>query len=110
MQKRLTLGFFFTLFLCTTFLPIVWMFGNSVYEEGRFSFVYYKDIFLTLKYGKVISNSLILASITTIVSCLIGVPAGFFLAKTNLPLKNIFKICFFIPLIKIGRASCRERV
>ena len=99
MQKKLTLVFFFTLFLCTTFLPIVWMFGNSVYEEGRFSFVYYKDIFLTLKYGKVISNSLILASITTIVSCLIGVPAGFFLAKTNLPLKNIFKICFFIPLI-----------
>jgi len=99
MQKKLTLVFFFTLFLCTTFLPIVWMFGNSVYEEGRFSFVYYKDIFLTLKYGKVISNSLILASITTIVSSFIGVPAGFFLAKTNLPLKNIFKICFFIPLI-----------
>src|SRR3990167_5048278 len=99
MQKKLTLVFFFTLFLCTTFLPIVWMFGNSVYEEGRFSFVYYKDIFLTLKYGKVISNSLILASITTIVSCLFGVPAGFFLAKTNLPLKKLFKICFFIPLI-----------
>ena len=99
MQKKLTLGFFFTLFLCTTFLPIVWMFGNSVYEEGRFSFVYYKDIFLTQKYGKVIANSLILASITTIASSFIGVPAGFFLAKTNLPLKKLFKICFFIPLI-----------
>jgi len=99
MQKKLTLGFFFTLFLCTTFLPIVWMFGNSIYEEGRFSFVYYSDIFLTLKYGRVISNSLILASITTVVSSFIGVPAGFFLAKTSLPLKNYFKICFFIPLI-----------
>ncbi|MCR4319429.1 MAG: iron ABC transporter permease [Candidatus Brocadiaceae bacterium] len=99
MQKKLTLGFFFTLFLCTTFLPIVWMFGNSVYEEGKFSFVYYKDIFLTQKYGKVISSSLILASITTIVSSFIGVPAGFLLAKTNLPLKKYFKICFFIPLI-----------
>ena len=99
MQKKLTLGFFFILFLCTTFLPIVWMFGNSIYEEGKFSFVYYKDIFLTLKYGRVISNSLILASITTIVSSFIGVSAGFFLAKTNLPFKNLFKICFFIPLI-----------
>ena len=99
MQKKLTLGFFFTLFLCTTFLPIVWMFGNSVYEEGRFSFAYYRDVFLTLKYGKVISNSLILASITTILSSLFGVPAGFFLTKTNLPLKKLFKICFFIPLI-----------
>ncbi len=99
MQKKLTLGFFFTLFLGTTFLPIVWMFGNSVYEEGRFSFAYYRDIFLTLKYGKVISSSLILASITTIVSAFIGVPAGFFLAKTNLPLKKLFTICFFIPLI-----------
>ncbi|MDO8139931.1 MAG: iron ABC transporter permease [Candidatus Brocadiales bacterium] len=99
MQKKLTLGFFFTLFLFTTLLPIVWMFGNSIYEEGRFSFVYYKDIFLTQKYGKVISSSLILASITAIVSSFIGVPAGFFLAKTNLPLKKLFKICFFIPLI-----------
>src|SRR3989338_2369952 len=99
MQKKLTLVFFFTLFLCTTFLPIMWMFGNSVYEEGRFSFVYYKDIFLTLKYGKVISNSLILSSITTILSSFIGIPAGFFLSKINLPLKNFFKICFFIPLI-----------
>ncbi|MEK7805205.1 MAG: hypothetical protein AAB258_00500, partial [Planctomycetota bacterium] len=94
MQKKLTLGFFFTLFLFTTFLPIVWMFGNSIYEDGRFSFVYYKDIFLTQKYGKVISNSLILASITTIVSSFIGVPAGFFLAKISLLLKNYFKICF----------------
>src|SRR3990167_4271959 len=99
MQKKLTLGFFFTLFLVTTVLPIVWMFGNSIYEEGRFSFVYYKDIFLTQKYGQVISNSLILASITTIVSSFIGVPAGFFLAKISLPLKKYFKICFFIPLI-----------
>ena len=99
MQKKLTLGVFFTLFLATTFLPIVWMFGNSVYEEGRFSFAYYRDVFLTLKYGKVISNSLILASITTILSSLFGVPAGFFLTKTNLPLKKLFKICFFIPLI-----------
>ena len=99
MQKNLTLGFFFTLFLATTFLPIVWMFGNSFYEEGRFSFAYYRDIFLTLKYGQVIANSLILASITTIASSFIGVPAGFLLAKTNLPLKKFFKICFFIPLI-----------
>ena len=99
MQKKLTLGFFFILFLCTTFLPIVWMFGNSIYEEGRFSFVYYKDIFLTQKYGKIISNSLILASITTILSSLFGVPTGFLLAKTTLPLKKYFKICFFIPLI-----------
>src|SRR3989337_2908990 len=99
MHNELTLGFFFTLFLVTTVLPIVWMFGNSIYEEGRFSFVYYKDIFLTLKYGKVISNSLILSSITTILSSFIGIPAGFFLSKINLPLKNFFKICFFIPLI-----------
>src|SRR3990172_4308428 len=89
MQKKLTLGFFFTLFLATTFLPIVWMFGNSVYEEGRFSFAYYRDIFLTLKYGKVIANSLILATITTIISSFIGVPAGFLLGKTGF-LNNVF--------------------
>ncbi|MBI2470902.1 MAG: iron ABC transporter permease [Planctomycetes bacterium] len=99
MQKKLTLGFFFALFLFTTFLPIAWMFGNSVYSDGGFSLVYYRDIFLTQKYIKVISNSLVLASVTTIIASFIGVPAGFFLAKTNLPLKNFFKICFFIPLI-----------
>lgn len=99
MQKRLTLGFFFALFLCTTFLPIVWMFGNSIYEAGKLSLVYYRDIFLTQKYAKVIFNSLILASTTTLLSALMGIPSGFFLTKTHLPLKNIFKICFFIPLI-----------
>src|SRR5574341_955361 len=99
MQKKLTLGFFFTLFVCTTFLPIVWMFGNSIYDSSRISLIYYRDIFLTQEYVKVISNSLILASITTIVSFLVGIPAGFFLAKVNLPFKNVFKVCFFIPLI-----------
>jgi iron(III) transport system permease protein len=54
---------------------------------------------LTQKYGQVIANSLILASLTTILSSVIGVPAGFLLAKTTLPLKKYFKICFFIPLI-----------
>lgn len=88
MQKRLTLGFFFTLFICTTFIPIVWMFGSSLYEDGRFSLVYYRDIFLTQRYVRVILNSLILASITTALSSLAGIPAGFFLSKTNLPLKK----------------------
>ncbi len=99
MQKKLTLGFFFALFVCVTFLPIVWMFGNSIYGDGGFSFVYYKDIFLTQKYIKVISNSLILASITALLSSFAGIPAGFFLAKINLPFKGFFKMCFFIPLI-----------
>lgn len=99
MQKRLTLGFFFMLFICTTFIPIVWMFGSSLYEDGRFSFVYYRDIFFTQRYVRVVLNSLILASVTTLLSSLAGIPTGFFLAKTNLPLKNVFKICFLIPFI-----------
>ena len=92
--EKIDFGIFLYTLSLYHLLPIVWMFGNSIYEEGKFSFVYYKDIFLTLKYGRVISNSLILASITTIVSSFIGVSAGFFLAKTNLPFKNLFKICF----------------
>lgn len=98
-QKNLILSFFFTVFICTTFLPVLWMFGGSLYEDGKFSLLYYRDIFLTGKYLKVIGNSLVLASVTTMVSSLIGVSAGFFLAKTNLPFKNVFKICFFVPLI-----------
>jgi iron(III) transport system permease protein len=99
MQKRLTLGFFFAIFICSTFLPIACMFGNSIYTDSGLSLVYYTDIFLTQKYVKVIFNSLILASTTTLLSAFMGIPTGFFLAKTHLPLKNIFKICFFIPLI-----------
>jgi len=99
MQKKLTLGFFFTLFVCVSLLPVVWMFGNSVYDGSGISFIYYRDIFLTRGYVKVISNSLIFASVTTILSSLAGVPAGFFLAKVRLPFKNIFRMCFFAPLI-----------
>lgn len=99
MQKNLTLIFFFTLFSCIALFPIAWMFGGSLYEGGSLSFVYYYDIFLTKKYAGIISRSLILASVTTIFAALIGVPAGFFLAKTNFFLKNFFKLCFFIPLI-----------
>jgi len=99
MQKKLTLGFFFIIFICTTFLPIVWMFGSSLYEEGKISFIYYRDIFLTQRYSTVILNSMALASITTLLSSLIGVSAGFFLAKTSLPFKNVFRMCFFVPLI-----------
>lgn len=99
MQKKFTLIFFFTLFLCVTFLPIVWMFGSSFYEDGGVTLVYYRDVFFTRPYGKAAMNSLILASATTALSTLIGVPAGFFLSKTHLPFKNVFKICFLIPLI-----------
>lgn len=99
MQKKLTLGFFFALFLFITFLPIVWMFGSSLSEEGKISFIYYRDIFLTQRYVKVILNSLTLASLTTLLSSLMGVSAGFFLSKTSLPFKNFFRMCFFVPLI-----------
>jgi len=99
MQKKLTLSFFFLVFVCTTILHVVWMFANSVYEEGIYSFVYYRDIFLTTKYVKVIFHSLILAFLATILSSLGGVPAGFFLAKTRMPVKNFLKIGLLIPLI-----------
>ncbi|HHT9111659.1 MAG TPA: ABC transporter permease [Candidatus Brocadiaceae bacterium] len=98
-SKTFTLGFFFALFLCITFLPVAWMFGNSIYEHGNVSFIYYRDIFLTQKYVPVIINSLLFASLTTILSCLMGVPTGFFLAKTLIPLNNFFKVCLLIPLI-----------
>ena len=99
MQKRLTLGFFFTLFACASLLPVVWMFGNSVYDSSGISFIYYRNIFFTQEYVKVVSNSLMLATITTALSSMVGIPAGFFLAKVNLPFKNVFRMCFFIPLI-----------
>ncbi|MDR4509824.1 MAG: iron ABC transporter permease [Candidatus Brocadiaceae bacterium] len=99
MQKTFTLWFFFILFTCTALFPIVWMFGNSVYEQGAFSFSYYHDTFFTQKYVMVIARSLILASATTVFSAFAGIPAGFFLAKTDFPLKTFFKVCFFIPLI-----------
>ncbi len=99
MQKKLTLGFFFALFVCSSLLPVVWMFWNSVYDSSGISFIYYRDIFFTQEYVKVISHSLILASVTTVLSSLFGIPAGFFLAKVNLPFKNVFRMCFFIPLI-----------
>ncbi|MBV6466895.1 MAG: hypothetical protein DCC43_12170 [Candidatus Brocadia sp.] len=99
MQKTLTLGLFFAIFLCTTFLPIMWMFGNSIFEDGAFSFFYYKSIFLAQEYVKAITNSLILASVTTALSAFLGVSVGFFLARANLPFQNVFKICFLIPFI-----------
>ncbi|MCF6150309.1 MAG: iron ABC transporter permease [Candidatus Kuenenia sp.] len=99
MQKTVTLWSFLALFFCAAFFPIAWMFGSSLYEGGSFSFVYYHDIFLTGKYAGIILRSLILASVATVFATLMGVPAGFFLAKTDFFLKNFFKVCFFIPLI-----------
>lgn len=75
------------------------MFGNSIFEDGAFSFFYYKSIFLAQEYVKAITNSLILASVTTALSAFLGVSVGFFLARANLPFQNVFKICFLIPFI-----------
>lgn len=99
MQKTLTLSFFFAIFLFITVLPIIWMFGNSIFENGAFSFFYYRNIFLTQEYVGVIINSLILAAVTTALSAFLGVPAGFFLTRVNIPFQKVLKICFLIPFV-----------
>jgi len=86
-----------TIFLFLVALPLLNILYDSFFKEGVFGLSNYLEIF-NQKTLLLLLKSLKLAFIVAIISTIIGGFFAFFLTKTNLPFKNIFKLLFLAPL------------
>ena len=99
MAKRFTLYIAIFLLLGIGILPVLSMFVKSLFIDGEFTLKHYEILFQSEREWTLLFNSLNLASVTTLITVLLGVPLGILLSKTDLPLKNAFTTLFVIPLI-----------
>lgn len=74
------------------------MFGGSFSVGGRPSLENYSDVF-TYRNAIFFINSLLLASLSTLLATLIGVFMGFLLGKTDIPLKWVLRPFLLLPFI-----------
>lgn len=96
-MKKVILVFSLTLFVIGG-LPIATMFLLSFFKDRSLSVSNYSLLFNEPQKLLLMVNSLSLGFLTVIIANVIGIPAAFFLSKTNLKLKNIIKIGFLLPI------------
>lgn len=99
MAKRCTLWIAIFLLIVIGLAPVISVFIKSLFVDGEFSLKNYEILFQSKRELTLLSNSLILAITTTLITVLLGVPLGILFAKTDLPLKRLFTILFVSPLL-----------
>lgn len=89
---------FVILFFAVALLPIIVMMVGAFVADGIFP----RENVLTLLAGfinfRLLANSLSLSLLTSVFALICGLPAGFLLSKTDLPLKNFFRVVLMVPL------------
>jgi iron(III) transport system permease protein len=86
------------LFFLIAIIPVAFMFGNSFVFEGGVSLKYYFDVFGEARVWLLLLKSLVLASGTTFLALILGVPLAFLLTRTNLAGKKMWQWLYLIPL------------
>ena len=79
--------------------PIAVMAFESVWHEGHFSVIHYRELISAVRFWPLFGNSIRLALATTTVCGLIGVPAGILFAKSDLPLRSGFMWLLTVPFV-----------
>ncbi len=80
-------------------VPLLTMFLQSVVVDGQFNLSFYAQVVTSSRQWSLLGNSLILASLTTLGTTLVGLPLGILLGKSDLPLRRTFIFLFTIPLL-----------
>jgi len=88
----------------TVGFPVAMLFLQSVFPElakGSFADAFrpYAEMTRTAGLGRMWSNSLLCASMTTIFAWLFGLPAGWLLARTNVPGKSLIRVSLLLPVM-----------
>lgn len=87
---------FFALFF---FWPLFWVLRGAVIYDGRFTFAILGETMRNPVYVEGLLNSLALASVTTLMVVLIGLPLATFAARCMFPGKPMFSSLILVPLV-----------
>lgn len=79
-------------------LPVFWLIRNSLFsvDSGNLSLVNYQTVFLKPRFREAIYNSLILASGSSLLSLLLGVPTAWVISRTDMPFRNLLRILLLL--------------
>ncbi|MDJ0631750.1 MAG: iron ABC transporter permease [Xenococcaceae cyanobacterium MO_188.B29] len=79
-------------------LPIFWLIRNSLFspESESLSFINYQTVFIKPRFREAIYNSLILASGSSFLSLLLGVPTAWIISRTDMPLRNLLRVLLLL--------------
>ncbi len=99
MSKKVTLSLTVFLLVVAGLLPVLSMLLKSIVVNGSFSLEAYKGVLTSSHQWKLMDNSLKLASLVTILTVAVGVPAGLVLEKTDLPMRRLLTPFFVVPLL-----------
>ena len=82
--------------------PILMVFVQSFYENGAFTLKYYKEFITNPYYFSILKNSLIVATLSTVISLIMGLLFSILIFKTDIKGKLFFKVAVFLPIITPG--------
>jgi iron(III) transport system permease protein len=100
MSKRIILLSAALVILIVGGVPLLVMLAKSLTADGRFSFRSYRDLINpNAHHWTLLKNSIVLASSTSLIATIIGLPLGIVLGKTDLPLRRLLAALFAIPLL-----------
>ena len=99
MAKRLSLGFIVLLLLTIGLLPVLSMLIKSVIGNGHFSLAAYGGLLTSARQWTLMQHSMVLSSLVTVFTVMVGLPLGILLGKTDLPWRRFFTVLFVIPLL-----------
>lgn len=88
----------------TVGFPIVMLFLQSVFPgigKGDFggALTPYRELSETMGLGRMWSNSLLCAALTTLFAWALGLPAGWLLARFRLPFKPLIRVSLLLPIM-----------
>lgn len=98
-EGRAILAFFAAVFVVIGLSPLLSMLWHSFYIDGHWSLHAYKQILSSSYQWKLLAHSLLLASLVTSITLLVGFPLAVLLQKSKLPLRRILTMLFVVPLL-----------
>ncbi len=99
MTRRLLLGFIVALLVGFGLLPVLSMFGRSIFVDGQLSLAAYGGLLQSTRQWTLMRNSLALSALVTLLTVVTGTPLGILLGKTDLPGRQFLAMLFVTPLL-----------
>jgi iron(III) transport system permease protein len=81
------------------FYPTFYVFKEACWHDGTLSFSYFRSLMLNPITRDAIVNSLLLASVTTLLTIILAVPLAYASVRYRFPLKNLLSGLLLIPLV-----------
>jgi len=98
MKRTRTSPILLLLILLIGVIPIAWMFGASFWNARGLTLQHYAVLFQEARTLKLLGNTVALGMLVVAGTLLLGIPLAFFLARTDVPFRNLLGTILLVPL------------